>query len=599
MTQENPNYVDKNGLPETRKEPQNVDLEYTSLPTELPALIISIPSGRLDRLSAMVPELINRFRSEQPVSSAMIMITDNGDTSVKDIKTGFQLPPEIETSEVPVFMMTGDTKGAAYEAISQRLPEHIQNDPEAMRVVHHLLVNGGYGPQRVRLEAYLSTLGPGEQIEENGHLRRVNLSLDDDLSTKRGVPSVKPEFAQIHNIPLEVNGAVYLPKADVENGAVSWNPDQEVLRPYFDVLGKTLGETGHEAYHEGRNDQNPALEATQGGTIRTTYREHAADGTAPIEDPNARFLLAFARKWHNPDVEAYSKLLSDVRAGQSIAELPVGAVLTGPSKTIGILTHPVNMDTAHSAKNWADEAANLLPFLVTDPRISDKYGTMSNHENGVSRTNGVRAEMCLLIGENGLLKQITDAFGQCRLAAQVSTVFEHRRLGGAPGIRAPEVVATFSEFLGMELASIVRANMNINTSELSISLNDLNYRAQIVNREIVIGKDGMYDKMLLVLSEIESSILRLQKDKNNPLADQAIRALQHTQFDIRQRLHFEEGPEAFYTAVNEEMKEQYRFQAKVLEVYSHIVRTGAELRREGQFPIAQIKAAGNKTNYLF
>jgi hypothetical protein len=429
------------------------NLHVTTLPPDLPGFIVGIPSGRLNVLPGFVGSIAQQLATEGHAADAMIMITDNGATPHATIAKDFAaIDRTLTETGVPVYLQTGETKQMAFQEIARRLPPELQNDPEAMRIAENYLTKGGYGPQRVRMEAYLSTLGYKNQEESNGHLKRVHLSLDDDLAFNGGkVPYLQPEYGQRHGIMFEENGAAFIPRDEVAPN-VEWKA-QRNFTPYIDTLGQSAAKVGIPIYEEGRNDQNPALEATEGGKRRTTFREHGADNSRLIEDPNAKFLLGFGKKWGMPDFEAYSKLLTDVQAGGE-GELNVLAVPTGDSKSIGVLTHPVNMDTAHTAKNWADPAANLLAFLITDPKISDTHKIMHSIDaNGVSRTNGVRAEMCLLIGPDGLLKQITDAFGDYHVAAQVSSTFEHRRLGGA--VRATEAVATFSEFMGMELAAVM------------------------------------------------------------------------------------------------------------------------------------------------
>lgn len=583
------------------RENQKTKVEYTTLPPELPPFIVSVPTGRLHLMGGFIQEVTDTFQLEQPAENMMIMITDNGSTPVDEIEAKIQLPPDLNTDEFPVYMMTGESKRAAFEAIVSRFPDHLQNNPQAMRVAEHLLTKGGYGTQRLRLEAYLSTLGDSPRTEEvSGHVERTVLSLDDDLGMNRGVPMLKNYFATEHNLPMDTNWAAYVTHEQLHNGVIHWDTSNPVFSPYTDVMGKTLMDVQHKgirAYYEGRNDQNDALERTNGGQIHTAFREHHAEDTHEITDPNARFILGFGRKWGNPDVEAYSKLLSDVEAGREVAELPMQSVLTGKAETIGVHTHPVNMDTAHMARDWSQEVTNMLPYLITDPAISDKYGTMSHFVDGKSKTNGVRAEMCLLIGDNGLLKQISDSFEQTYLAAQVSSTFEHKRLGGVHGLRSPEAVAAFSEFLGMELASVVRDNVVINNSDLTITLNELADDAVLISRETV---TNMYDKMMVVTREIDNTVARMRTEVGqNPLAEQAINGLLATQIDIHRRLQVQNGFDAFYMAVNEEMKEQYRFQSTVMEVHSHILRAGAALRREGQYPIAQIHNNRSTTNYSF
>lgn len=580
---------------------QNAQLEYTTLPPELPPFIVSVPSGRPHLWGPFIKDVTTTFNIEQPASHMMIMITDNGSTPIEELEEKIQLPADFDTDEFPVYVMTGESKQAAFEEIVRRFPEHLQQDPQAMRVAEHLLTKGGYGTQRIRLETYLSTLGESPRTEEvSGHIERTVLSLDDDLGMNRGVPYLHQASAQKYGLPTDINWAAYVTHEELKNGVIDWETSRPVFSPYTDVMGKTLSEVQHKgirAYYEGRNDQNDALERTNGGTEHTAFREHHADDTHEITDPNARFILGFGRKWGNPDVEAYSKLLSDVKAGKEVAELPMQSVLTGKAETIGVHTHPINMDTAHMARDWTHKVTNALPYLITDPAISDKYGTMSHIVDGKSKTNGVRAEMCLLIGDNGLLKQMSDAFDETYLAAQVSSTFEHKRLGGTHGLRSPEAVAAFSEFLGMELAAAVRDNLNINTSELTVTLNELSDNAVLIAPETV---QHMYDRMMIVTSEIDNTVARLSQEvRTNPLAEQAIQGLLRTKFDIERRLQVQNGIGAFYMAVNEEMKEQYRFQAKVMEVHSHILRAGAALRREGQYPVARLVNNPNSNSYSF
>jgi len=554
----------------------------TTLPSELPPLIISIPSGRFTTLPPFLSEVMTQAAEEGYDHNAMVMITDNGNTPSQEIAKNFSTLDGIAAQlDIPIYIQTGETKQEAYKQIVSRFPQKLQDDPLAMEVAKKLLTSGGYGPQRTRLETYVSTNGFTSN-ELSQPVNRITLSLDDDLRTNQGqVPYLTEGYANAHNIPIEENGAAFIPRGDFQQeGTVRWQK-QDIFDPYRQVLGKTATPLNIPVYQEGRNDQNPALEATQGGKIITTFKEHGADNSPQITDPNARFLMAFAKKWGNPDVEAYSKLVADVQAGKESPELNVMAIPTGESKTIGVLTHPVNMDTAHTAKDWSQTPADLLAFLITDPEISDKYGTMSLFDTqGKSKTNGVRAEMCLLIGPDGLLKQISDAFQNYHVAAQVSTVFEHKRM---PTLRAPEAVATFSEFLGMELAAVVRENMRINPEDHSISLRDITHNPTILPDDIV---HTMYDKMQAVIGEIDTSIGRLA-GQNDEVSNKLRADLQKTKLDIFNRLQNGSGLPDFKIAVNQELREQYRYMMKVFEVDSAIKKAGADLRREGQYPVAQ------------
>jgi hypothetical protein len=114
-------------------------------------------------------------------------------------------------------------------------------------------------------------------------------------------------------------------------------------------------------------------------------------------------------------------------------------------------------------------------------------------------------------------------------------------------------------------------------------LNDITHNQEILDPNVV---TQMYEKMQLVLGEIDNSVARMSAHKD-PASQELVRSLQKTKFDIFHRLRNGDGFEAFKLAVNQELREQYKYMMKGLKVYSAILRGGGDARREGQYWVAQ------------
>ncbi len=557
-----------------------IDLEYGFLPPDIKKLNVSMPTGRPQQAAVLTEQLLRNAQEEGVDSDFYFALYGSG--SDKRVQQEFTLSPDTDTYAHPMYMMTGRTKKEAFQALSERLPQRITSDAERMAIVEYFCTGDQYAPQRETASLPFSGLSEKKPdfIEENGQFERIVGQLDDDLASGE-VPILDSQKAEELGLQTGINWTGLIHNGHVTNEYVRWEK-QDVFKPYTNVLGKKLREVGIRTHQRGINTQNDALGGTKGGSVPQSFREHVDERSPQILDPNARFVVAFGKKFWHPDYEAYYNLLTYAQSGQEIADSPLVAIPTGPSETVGIQTHDVNMDTAHQFRDWSSLVTDSLFYVMSHPRISDKFGTMSNIVNGRSVTGGVRAEMCGLIGPNGTLKQLSDAFTDGPfLAAQVTSTFDHRRLGGANGLRAPESIAAFSEMLGMQLAEIVRNNLSINTSEISMSLHQILPTMEIVSQEVV---EGMFEKMLVVTQEIDKTIARLsQSSGNETLIDQ----MRSTKQSIQHRLRVDDGLQAFYMAIDGELREQYAFMSKVLDVRTHVLRAGADLRREGKFPIAR------------
>jgi|GEM_PF-2329683 len=570
-----------------------IKLNYEFLPPSIADLNIAIPTGRPAE-AALLAEQVLRQSDVEGLQSPDMYFALYGINSDESVLRNFTLLPDTDTRANPMFMMTSQTKVAVYRAIRERLPPQIQNDPSAVEVVKYFCTGGHYAPQREQLGLPFSTRSQKlpDFEERDGHLSRIVGQLDDDLVLS-AVPYLREEKARELLLSTGTNSAALLHEIHLTNGCVEWETDQ-LLSPYTLILGRKLGEAGIRTYQRGQNTQNIALEATNGGATPQSFVEHFDATSVQIDDPNAVFILAFGKKFRKPDFEASSNLCTFARTGIELADLPIVAIPTGRSETIGLQTHDVNMDTAHQFRDWSNPLSDILFYVMSHPEISDKYRTMSNLVGGVSRTGGVRAEMCSLIGPDGLLKQISDAFHDSGpyLAAQVSSTFDHRRLGGTNGLRAPECVAAFSEMLGMQLAEIIRGNLIINTSNASMSLNRIPPSTEMVSQETV---EAMFERMLEITREIDSTIIRLRQGGQDSIINQMLA----TKLDINQRLRTQDGLPAFYMAIQGELREQYNFMSQVLDIRTCVQRAGADLRREGKFPIARVHNTQKAQQQIF
>lgn len=562
---------------ETLEKPR---VEDAVLPSSLPELTITIPTGRPGNAGELVIQAIDQLKVEAPNTDAMFLLALHGDPSDEQLTQAFAHIPSSDRQRYPVYFMTKDTNSHLYEKLLGALPTDVTEDPFKKSVVKDMALKTHYANQRTKM------LWPFSTDEESQHSEHVDLSLDDDLSVKSEndpdrnsrrsrIPKITEAFAERYGIPIQVNGKVYLPRdldlSDPNN--ISWIENNSMY-PYLHVNNGFKPEFPPRA--RGINEQNTALEKG----VFAPFLEHLDENSPVLTDPNMRYVLAFGSKWNNPDVEAWYKLLSDIKSGDERSELAVQAVLTGNPAAIAMATHPVNMDTAHMARYWKHgKVMHMFPWLASSPEISDKFGTISRtNADGSSGTLGYRAEMWLLVGENGLLKQVSDALNQQYLAVQTSAVFEHRRLPNS-SIRANEAISAFSEFLGLTMGDIVRENTIVDPDRMRVTINDdIIKKPEIVDTQIV---QNMYDNMQTVLMELDRQMLQTKDPKRFQLLDS-------TKKDIEKRLRTNEGFQAFNEAVNEEIRLQLTYQKAVMEVHSETMSAGATLRRKGEFPVKKL-----------
>lgn len=541
-----------------------VQLVETQLPQILPDITVTIPTGRLNQAGRVVQQVDEQITKEGLPISRMALLNIHGSPTQDEITAIFK--GTRRSKDMPIFLMTNAVRHVLLNRISAILPHYIRVSNRYTRVSSDLVLNTYYGNARTGLMLPFST------IFSSQHETHADISMDDDLALGP-VPFLNDMTLGQTGAP---NEKMYVPRNYITNGHVLWK-DIPLIGPYEDIRHGTIPERKH---HAGTNTQNTALDKGE----YAIFIEDVDPNSPAIRD-NPSVAIAIGQKWNNPDVEAFNKLHRDILSGGTSGEVPLEAILTGQPEDIGFRVHRDNMDTAHMARYWAHPVIDSLPWLVSNPAISDKYGTMSriNPETGGSTTLGMRAEMWLLVGENGLLRQLSDSLGTPYIAAQTAAVFEHRRLGGS--VRTPETVSTFSELLGLTLGDIVRDNIIIDPRTMKLSLRPRDPNEQIVGNEKI---QEMYERMLGLIAVIDGTLDNLGNYQfGDPEAAQAnILAIRH---DITRRMRFDEGYDAFHAGIVGELNEQYDYQGDVIEVFPHLLRAGAQLRRQGQFPVLQVQ----------
>ena len=539
-----------------------VYLEKALLPSTLPDITFTIPSGRLNQVAGLINQIDMQCELEEITDNRMVLISVHGHPSAPDIARAFA---DITNTLTPIYLMTAETNEVLLRALEMELPEDLRDSSSHMRVVSNLVNRTEYVGQRTKL------MLPFSNFDHSQHENLMDIGLDDDLAFGK-VPLVRDPYRYAASSGKRPNEKMYVPRHFSLNGDVSWH-NLPLISPY-----KNIGD-GHIPSRQrvrGINGQNTAL-----GQGEFAVFQEDVDDQSPVIAGFARYAIAVGQKWNNPDVEAIDKLRSDIGNGGLNGEISLEAILTTLPETVGYQTHDVNMDPAHMARYWKSGVIDMLPWLGSNPEISDKYGTMSRFDPITRRstTLGMRAEMWLLVGPNGLLKQLSDEFGQTYLAAQTAAVFEHKRLGGS--IRTSEVVAAFSEKLGLTLGDIVRENIIIDKDTMTLDLIDLSRLETIVGQNTV---QQIHNSLHSIIQEIDM----LTTSSGHPLNEDQMLRLLGIREDISQRLRLNEGFDSFYTAVNEELKEQYEYQRLIVQVFPHLLRAGARVRRKGEFPVIRV-----------
>jgi hypothetical protein len=327
----------------------------------IPAYQRQLEGDHIGTLPHLIADCVHA--SERECADVGILVTDDSPDefaalNAPSIRCALGNVPDILP---PIWFLDRADRLTLWERVEPAIGDGV--NPELTALARSMLVDGGYGPQRVRIQAL--TFGLGVPI----------MSRDSDLA----LLPVKPfpggnthghRFQYVRELP-----AAFDPE-----------PHATYLSPRLAAtLGMTIAEaaaSGIPVYDELIVTKDAALTACNAGADGVEYG-YLPRGIPSIRERSRIITSVFAHKWGTPDINGFRSLLAYIsrERGMGAYALPVASHGEGRSSFVVCSTPNPDCGTETTISSSLEV---MVPWLVSNPALIGKGKTLLS--------TGVRAE---------------------------------------------------------------------------------------------------------------------------------------------------------------------------------------------------------------
>lgn len=547
-------------------------LETTYLPPDAPDNVIVSPSmnrwgnGVPGHLPKMLQSVQGALSREGLSDDTWMLVSDASNTPDAEALrheqlnriNGFNRPARL-------FFMTPELQARVTRTIVERTGVD-------ERIVKAILLDTGYASQRIKLDTVLA----GLVTATAAHIKV--LTLDDDTVIPERYGVVKPEFMP-QGLSHKPNSQVLLHDEHVREGIFDFRDNK--IEPFFRDLGLTVADLrakypGFRATGLQKDTMHVSLEdAVQG---RPAQFEVSHDDKSDLEGvEQAQVIAASATKFGIPDYRTVRIAQANYESEFPDREVPINALISGPSKPFAFRESLTNVDSAAMARLFNDKTVTLPWWFVSS--------------DAISRQNPLQTVTAHYRADNELLPVLFRELAskgdeQYLYMSGLATQVEHNRArtGYRPDLHEQATASLVGNVAALEAAK--RLLIDSATGQPILEKIDDDYRVpEEMARRVF---DEMHKLSLLCALKINEldSRKRSATSQQSHSYERMIDRYHEIMTTIKAKLgnnNFEE----FSVHLNTEIRDQLRFYSGVLKAFPKVVDQVQKMIVAGEYPVQE------------
>ena len=561
--------------------PRPGTLRETALPADLAENLAVCPTlnrwGTVEKhgpLVDLVRSLEERVSEEGMKDNTAIILGDASEGPGVDAAriAGLSHATNV-VSPARVFILTMEQR----RAIAQRIEKVTRVD---RRAIQGLLLDTGYGSQRGNM--WLAAAGLARARGED--MRKA--TFDDDTKIDGTYRMVRPEKLPRPFRP-EPNSQLVLPEDDVRLDEMTEHGNQ--LSSFFAYLGTTVADMrkqfpGMPATEIHKDTMHSALsDVRERGSAQFVVSHEGKD----VDDAHlVRLFSAVISKHGRPDYRTLQIAQMYLESEFPQHELPLLSFLSGEVQPYAHRGSKTNVDSANIAFLLNDRTTQIMPWFVSDHRISaqNPLGTVEGHYRS----------------DNELLPKMFDpklagAWGEpgMYLSGLPTQVYHNRAATGAHRVDTHKQ-ATQST-LGHVAAMQAFARMEVDPLNKRIVVRDVEDSFEVPHETA----EALFDQ-IYTLAEIchrkgkELARRTPRDDEHRRQIETALGRYQEIYADLKRRLADFDLQE-FHKHLNVEVRDQVRYYKAILDAYPVMLEEIARMIKRGEYPATEFVPAGTPT----